>query len=145
MKLDTAIIIAAKAHAGQVDKAGQPYILHPLRVMQMVLMRYIEHDTATVAVLHDVLEDTGYTMEYLIHGVEDGLNKRQTESLHALTHQVGESRRWYIARVKANSMATSIKFCDIEDNQRRLKGLDVETRLRLSTKYYKDLEQLEAD
>ena len=51
--LERAIAIAAKAHAGQVDKAGAPYVLHPLRIM----LRKSSIDERIVAVLHDVCED----------------------------------------------------------------------------------------
>jgi hypothetical protein len=59
--LEHAIALAACAHAGQVDKAGQPYILHPLRVM----LRLSGADERIVAVLHDVVEDTPRTIERL--------------------------------------------------------------------------------
>jgi len=59
--LERAIAIAAAAHAGQVDKAGQPYILHPLRVMLRVAT---EHERIA-AVLHDVVEDTDVTLHTL--------------------------------------------------------------------------------
>ena len=60
--LEVAILIAVKAHMGQVDKAGKSYILHPLRVMQNVE----SIDAKIVAVLHDVLEDTDITLEILM-------------------------------------------------------------------------------
>ena len=59
--LDKAIHIATKAHGGQMDKGGQPYILHPLRVM---FMRRNETERIC-AVLHDVIEDSNISIEYL--------------------------------------------------------------------------------
>ncbi|WP_345870053.1 hypothetical protein [Shewanella algae] len=59
--LDQAISIATKAHAGQLDKAGQPYILHPLRLM----LKFQAEDEMIVAVLHDVVEDSSFTLESL--------------------------------------------------------------------------------
>ena len=61
--LDLAIHIASKAHLGQVDKAGAPYILHPLRVM----MKVSPDEHRIVAVLHDVVEDTSLTLDDLAH------------------------------------------------------------------------------
>ena len=59
--LERAVVIAAEAHAGQVDKAGAPYILHPLRLM----LQMEKTEDRIVAVLHDVVEDTDWTLERL--------------------------------------------------------------------------------
>ena len=59
--LEEAILIATRAHMGQVDKGNQPYILHPLRVM----LRLQTEEERTVGVLHDVIEDTSVTIEDL--------------------------------------------------------------------------------
>ena len=60
--LEKAIAIAAAAHAGQVDKAGQPYILHPIRVMLSVTGSHAQ----MAAILHDVVEDTSVTVDQLV-------------------------------------------------------------------------------
>lgn len=106
--LEEAIILATHGHAGQTDKAGLPYILHPLTVMGGVqtLREKI------VAVLHDVLEDTSYTKEQLavIFGIEI------TESVVALTKRAGETYHLYIMRVKADETARKVKIEDIKHN-----------------------------
>ncbi|MBN2558704.1 MAG: bifunctional (p)ppGpp synthetase/guanosine-3',5'-bis(diphosphate) 3'-pyrophosphohydrolase, partial [Clostridia bacterium] len=74
--LEKAIQIAARAHAGVTDKGGQPYILHPLRVMLMV-----ENETERIcAVLHYVVEDTGITLRQL---GEEGFSKEILDALDA--------------------------------------------------------------
>lgn len=59
--LEKAILIATKAHEGQKDKAGKPYILHPLRVM----LRMKTTKDMMAAILHDVVEDTDVTLDDL--------------------------------------------------------------------------------
>ena len=143
MKLDTAIILATKAHHGQKDKQGQTYILHPLRVMRSVLEHGSSVTTnvenlAAVAVLHDVVEDTPVTLEYL-RSMDDGLTDQQCEWLDALTHRPKESRLDYIKRICHYPEAAFIKRMDIRDNVGRLDGLDMPTVDRLARKYAKDL------
>lgn len=82
--LTEAIAIAAKAHRGQVDKGGNPYILHPLRVM----MRCESEITRICAVLHDVIEDTTVTFDYLR---EQGFSDEIIAALDCLTKRKGES------------------------------------------------------
>jgi (p)ppGpp synthase/HD superfamily hydrolase len=70
--LNRAIILAVEAHAGQTDKAGDPYILHPLRVM----LRFTDPTERIVAVLHDVIEDSHYKLSDLADGFYAGHNLR---------------------------------------------------------------------
>ncbi len=107
--LEKAIAIAVAAHAGQVDKADEPYILHPLRVM----MRVRGEKVRIVAVLHDVLEDTRTTREDLI---KEGFSPDVMEALEHLTHREGEDYESYIQRLKGNAMARQVKLRDLEDN-----------------------------
>jgi GTP diphosphokinase / guanosine-3',5'-bis(diphosphate) 3'-diphosphatase len=83
--VERAIAIAATAHAGQIDKAGQPYILHPLRIM---LTLATNHDWMA-AVLHDVVEDTDVTLDQL---VAEGFAPEVLNAVVALTKLPGESR-----------------------------------------------------
>ena len=83
--LDKAIQIAVSAHVGQVDKAGQPYILHPLRVMFSV---ETPHERLA-AVLHDVVEDTEVTIDDL---ADEGFPTEVLDAIQALTKLKGESR-----------------------------------------------------
>lgn len=107
-----------EAHAGDTDKAGETYIRHPLRVMQQM-------DTQTecvVAVLHDVVEDTGYSLQ----DIEDRFGSTVGDAVDALTRREGEDYEEFIERVAANPIARRVKLADIEDNMdlTRLENLD---------------------
>lgn len=107
--LEQAISLAAQRHAGQVDKANAPYILHPLRVMLNV--PDIEHKI--VAVLHDILEDTTTTTDELY---ALGFPKHLIEAIVALTKQQGESRIQAAQRTLRNPIARVVKLADLTDN-----------------------------
>jgi len=107
--LERAIEIAVKAHAGQIDKAGEPYILHPLRLMFAVNGVYAR----MVAVLHDVVEDTSVTIDNL---KAEGFPAEVIEAVQALTKQKGESRIEAAKRASENSIARSVKLADVTDN-----------------------------
>lgn len=131
MTLERAIQIAAKAHEGQVDLGGFPYILHPLRVM----MRVHSMEEKIVAVLHDVLEDTDLSEEDLR---EHGFSEEIIDRVKLLTwNQRRESYGEYIARVAKDPVTYKVKRADIEDNldPKRLQSLDPEKRNRLKRKY----------
>ena len=107
--LERAIVIAAEAHAGQRDKAGAPYILHPLRVMA----RMKSDEERIVAVLHDVVEDTDWTLERL--GAE-GFDERILEAIDSLTHRPQESYEEFVERAGRNTIGRRVKVADLEDN-----------------------------
>jgi (p)ppGpp synthase/HD superfamily hydrolase len=107
--LERAIEIAAAAHAGQVDKAGQPYILHPLRVM----LRVSANDERMAAVLHDVVEDTSVTLLQL---TEAGFPLEVVEAVEALTKRPGETRLQAAARAASNPIARLVKLADNAEN-----------------------------
>ena len=107
--LERAIEIAVKAHAGQIDKAGEPYILHPLRLMFAVNGVY----NRMVAVLHDVVEDTSVTIDNL---KAEGFPSEVIEAVQALTKQKGESRIEAAERASGNSIARAVKLADVTDN-----------------------------
>jgi GTP diphosphokinase / guanosine-3',5'-bis(diphosphate) 3'-diphosphatase len=107
--LERAIEIAARAHAGQVDKGGYPYILHPLRVMLSV-------DTThqrIAAVLHDVVEDTAITLADLS---AEGFPSAVIDAIFALTKTAGEGRIAAAHRAAANPIARVVKLADVADN-----------------------------
>lgn len=107
--LNKAIAIAAKAHDGQVDKGGNPYILHPLCVMLNC-----ESEAAKIcAVLHDVIEDTSISLEYLR---SQGFNDEIITTLDCLTKREGESYDDFISRVLPNDLACRVKLADLIDN-----------------------------
>ncbi|WP_238881793.1 GTP pyrophosphokinase [Clostridium sp. YIM B02551] len=107
--LEKAIIIATKAHRGQVDKAGETYILHPLRVM---ISGKTELERIC-GVLHDVIEDTEITLEYLR---KEGFSEEILEALDALTRKANESYDGFIERVINNKLACYVKLADLNDN-----------------------------
>ncbi len=124
--LEQAIALAVGAHRGQVDKAGAPYILHPLRVM-LGLSGPMEQ---VAAVLHDVIEDCGWTLEALR---ERGFPPQVCAALDALTRRPGESYEAFILRAKADAIALTVKLADLADNMdvRRLGDLTAEDAERL--------------
>ncbi|MCB0216525.1 MAG: HD domain-containing protein [Chloroflexi bacterium] len=107
--LERAIAIAAEAHAGQVDKAGQPFILHPLRVM----LRVADPEARLAAVLHDVVEDSPVTLEALR---AEGFAERVLAAVDALTKRPGETRLDAAARAAADPIARAVKLADNAEN-----------------------------
>ena len=135
--LERAIEIATQAHHGQLDKAGNDYIGHPLRVMAMG--RTIEEKI--VGVLHDVVEDSAWTFEQL---AAEGFPALVIEALRCITKQ-SESEPYdkFIARIKHNPLAVAVKLNDLADNMdiRRLPYLSDKDVKRLK-KYLKAYKQL---
>jgi (p)ppGpp synthase/HD superfamily hydrolase len=122
--IERAIEIALKAHIGQVDKAGDPYILHPLRVM--LAMRTETEQIA--AVLHDVVEDSDWTLEALrlkgfpaqVIAAVDHLTRRKEEKTYEA----------FIRRAGQHPIARRVKLADLQDNMdirriRQLKDKDI--------------------
>ena len=107
--VEDAVSIAARAHRGQTDKAGAPYLLHPLRMM----LRMDTEAAMMAAVLHDVVEDTEWTLERLR---EAGFPDEVLEAVDCLTHREGESYQQFVERVRTNPIARQVKIADLEDN-----------------------------
>lgn len=107
--IERAIEIAARHHAGDTDKAGSPYLYHPLRLMFAV--NSLSEKMA--AVLHDVVEDTPVTLEELR---QEGFPEEVVEAVDALTKRPGESRLEAAARAAANPVARVVKLADVTDN-----------------------------
>lgn len=131
--LGKAIEIAVSAHAGQVDKGGKPYILHPLWVMNQV--RHLGEDYMIVAVLHDVLEDSDWTKRMLI---DEGFDMAIIIAIDILTHKQESNYEKYIQMIFHNQYAKAIKLKDLEHNSRitRIKGLRQKDFDRIA-KYHK--------
>ena len=107
--LGKAISIAAQAHEGQRDKAGAPYILHPLRVM----LKMKTEDEMIVAVLHDVIEDSDLTIDLLR---QEGFASEILAAIVCLTRSDDEEYGKFIERIKRNPLAIKVKIADLEDN-----------------------------
>jgi (p)ppGpp synthase/HD superfamily hydrolase len=131
MNLDRAIALASQAHFGQVDKAGAPYILHPLRVM----MAMGDDDSRVVAILHDVVEDSDITLDDLR---AEGFPALVVDAIDALTRRQGEAYEAFILRVGQNSIARSVKIADLHDNLdvSRFSGAELDARLLERLKRY---------
>lgn len=124
--LERAIVLATEAHADQVDKAGAPYILHPLRVM----IACQTDDERIVAVMHDVMEDCpGWPPERLLG---EGFSSEQVAALLLLTNWRGSTYDEFIERVATNPLALHVKLADLRDNMNlsRLKVLTERDRIR---------------
>jgi hypothetical protein len=109
--LEKAIALAAQAHAGQRDKQGLSYILHPLRVM----MRVDSEAARMVAVLHDTLEDTALTEADLRR---EGFAEEVIAAVNLVTHDKVEPFADYVVRCAADPLARQVKLADLEDNSR---------------------------
>ena len=107
--LEAALQLAAQAHSGQQDKAGKPYILHPIRVMLSVETT----DEQIAAILHDTVEDTDVTYEQLS---EAGFSAEIVSAVRALTKLDGESRVEAARRAVEHPIARQVKLADIKDN-----------------------------
>jgi (p)ppGpp synthase/HD superfamily hydrolase len=137
--LERAIAIAAEAHEGAVDKADQPYILHPLRVMLAVNTT----DERITAVLHDVLEDTHWTVDRLR---QEGFSETVLQALELLTKRKGEDYNAYLRRAGSNLIARRVKLADLADNMdpSRISTPTEQDRERLK-KYKAAVEMLKAE
>lgn len=107
--LERAIQISAKAHEGQVDKAGQPYIIHPIKVM----LRVQNEAERIAAILHDVVEDTDITFDDLLI---EGFSNEILEAVEALTKRDGETRLEAAKRASRNPIALKVKLADNAEN-----------------------------
>ena len=127
--LERAIEIAAAIHAGQMDKGGAPYILHPLRVM----LRVAPGAQQIVAVLHDVVEDSDgkITFDDL---AREGFSREVIDGVRAVTKIDGESYEAFIARAALDPVGKAVKLADLAENS-DLSRIDRPTQ--------KDLERVE--
>lgn len=115
--LERAIQIATEAHKGQYDKSGKPYILHPLRVM----LRMNTPEQMMAGVLHDVVEDTSWTLTQLR---EEGFPEEVVQAVDCLSRREDESYDQFVERLLPHPIARKVKLADLEDNMdiRRLSG-----------------------
>ena len=128
--------IAYKAHEGQTDKAGVPYIFHPIHIAEQM----DSEESCVVALLHDVVEDSDITLEILSKYFNDDI----IAALRVLTKKENDDYVMYIKRVKTNKLATKVKIKDLEHN-RDLTRLDEATDKdrKRSMKYWEAIRYLE--
>ena len=125
--LERAIAIAATAHAGQVDKGGSPYILHPLKVM----LRMTTLEERIVAVLHDVVEDCEISLDDLR---KEGFSEVVLSAIESVTKVPGESYEDFVERAAQNPIGRVVKLADLEENS------DLS---RIASPSWEDLERIE--
>ena len=120
------------ANDGQFDKGGNPYILHPLKVMH--LLESDDEELNVIAVLHDSIEDSDVTCAYL---AENGMSQRVIDALFLLTKQRGQTQEEYLNGILASEDAMKVKLADLRHNTdiRRLKGV-TEKDIRRVEKYH---------
>lgn len=128
--------IAYKAHEGQTDKAGVPYIFHPIHIAEQM----DSEESCVVALLHDVIEDSDITLEILSKYFNDNI----IAALRVLTKKENDDYVMYIKRVKTNKLATKVKIKDLEHNRdlTRLDEVTDKDRKR-SMKYWEAIRYLE--
>lgn len=107
--LEKALQIATDAHICQVDKAGAPYIFHPIRVSD----RCSTDEERIVALLHDTIEDTEVTAEYLLM---EGFPRNIVDAILSVTRNKDESYEDFIKRSRLNPIGRQVKLHDLEDN-----------------------------
>jgi len=137
--LEEAIRIAVEAHRGQKDRAGAPYVLHPLRM----LLRMRTDAERIAAVLHDVVEDTAWTLDDLR---ARGFSAEVLAAVDALTRRPGEAYDAFVERAAADPIARHVKLADLEDNLdlRRLDAVTADDLERID-RYLRAYRRLSAD
>ena len=130
-KTKKAMKLCFEAHKNQVDKSGMPYVFHPFHVAEQMT----DAATTIVALLHDVVEDTDYTLEDL---AAEGFGKDILEAVALMTHEDDIPYLDYVAKLKESPIARAVKLADLAHNSdlSRIGEVDDETKQRLE-KYKK--------
>lgn len=133
-----ALKLCFEAHKDQVDKSGMPYVFHPFHLAEQ--MR--DEVTTIVALLHDVMEDTDYTLEDL---ERMGFPQEALEALALLTHDPWVHYMDYVKQIKKNPVAKAVKLADLRHNS-DLNRLDVvdQKAIERAEKYHRAIALLEA-
>ena len=133
-----ALCIAYKAHVGQVDKTGIPYIFHPFHLAESMT----DENSTIVALLHDVIEDTDWTIDDL---EKEGFNEDILTALKLMTHNPAEPYMDYISRLSTCPVARQVKLADLYHNsdQTRVENPD-EKMLKRWEKYDRAIQLLKS-
>ena len=136
-KTKKALNLCFEAHKNQTDKSGMPYVFHPFHLAEQMQTE----ETTIVALLHDVVEDTDYTISDL---TELGFDKSITDAITLLTHNDNTEYMDYVAKIKTNTIAKAVKLADLKHNS-DLSRLDIVTEkaLKRREKYQKAIAFLE--
>lgn len=108
-QVNRALCLAYEAHQGQFDKSGVPYVFHPLHLAEQMP----DEESIVAALLHDVVEDTDYSLEDL---KSMGFPPKALEAVALLTHTGEEPYLRYVARIKENPIAKRVKLADLRHN-----------------------------
>lgn len=137
-KTKMALKLCFEAHKEQIDKSGMPYVFHPFYVAEQMKTE----ETTIVALLHDLVEDTEYTIDDLI---KMGFDKAITDAIALMTHAENLDYMDYVRMIKENPIARTVKLADLKHNSdlTRLDTID-ESALSRKEKYLKAIELLEA-
>lgn len=124
------------AHKDQIDKSGMPYVFHPFHLAEQMPDEY----TTITALLHDVVEDTGYTLSDL---EEMDFPKEVVDAIALMTHDKAVPYMEYVAKITENSIARTVKLADLRHNSdtTRLETID-EKALKRVEKYKKAIQLL---
>lgn len=134
-----ALKLCFKAHKNQLDKSGLPYVFHPFHLAEQME----DEDSTIVALLHDVVEDTPYTLGDL---EKFGFSPQVIEAIRLMTHEEWEPYMHYVARIRENPIARRVKLADLRHNS-ELSRLDVvdERALARAEKYRNAIKLLESE
>lgn len=132
-----ALLLSFNAHKDQLDKSGMPYVYHPFHLAEQMNTE----ETVTVALLHDVIEDTAYTLEDI---AAMGLPQSVTDALALMAHDKAVEYMDYVAKIKTNPIAKAVKLADLRHNS-DITRLDIvdEKAIRRVKKYYEAIALLE--
>ena len=136
-KTKMALKLCFDAHKEQTDKSGMPYVFHPFHLAEQMKTE----ETTIVALLHDLIEDTDYTIEDL---TSMGFDKTITDAIALMTHADDVEYMDYVRMIKDNPIAKAVKLADLRHNSdlTRLDTID-ERALKRNEKYLKAIELLE--
>ncbi len=120
-----AMRLCFEAHKDQTDKSGMPYVFHPFHVAEQMP----DEETTVTALLHDVIEDTHYTLQDLR---DMGFAEEVLDALALMTHDKSVPYLDYVAKIRGNRIARTVKLADLRHNSdlTRLDEIDEETRQR---------------
>ena len=138
-KTKKAMKLCFEAHKDQVDKSGMPYVFHPFHVAEQMK----DEVTTIVALLHDVVEDTKYTLDDI---AARGFGQDVVDALALMTHDKNVPYLEYVAKLKNNPVARAVKLADLAHNSdpTRLDVIDEKAKERFD-KYKKAIAILEAE
>lgn len=131
-----AMKLCFQAHKDQTDKSGIPYVFHPIHLAEQMK----DEDTTVVALLHDVVEDTHYTIDNL---AAMGFNDRILDAIQLMTHDDDVPYMDYVEKIKENPIAKAVKLADLAHNSdiTRLDAIDEKAKARVE-KYARAIQLL---